>query len=590
VVISILLATSASAAPKIGVAYRGWRVQDVELLGVDRRDARTLKAGLALTKREGMLLGRLRRPRYQPELLAEDVQRVRLFFATRGYPGVRVEPNLIADARRQRLHVELRVTLGPRVYLESIRVPGMPDRLSTDPKALGIAPGDPFIDARLVAAERALLNLLFAHGYAAASVQRELEPLDARRVRLHFKVTPGELHYVQDVTFEGSRQDLRKLAQRTVGVEPGALSTPKAVRDGSKRLQQLQLFRRIEVETPRVEPDGVVVKYRLIDREPRTLEAGIGAWTDGIIQGRAGWAHRNLFRGGRGFGVRGLASEVEQEVSVSVWQPSVLGPKTRAAGIVRGRFENEETYESAKLEVEAILTYSFSVDRDHSVETGIVYARADYSGTSAAVEQPNGSFLTAHLHWINNASDDRFDPRRGFLVRSELEGTIPGAGSRSDFFRAQITGVYYVPLPYRSSLALRATPGYALDYGERGGIPPDRLFYAGGALSMRGFKRRDLGPRDNGGTPVGGSALLELSSEVRLPGWWRLGVAGFIDAAQVWSEPGDVRLRRMEVAAGPGLAIQTPIGPLRSDFAFRLTDFDSTQPDWVFHLYIGNPF
>lgn len=591
--LSALLAVPSSssfASKRIGVAYRGWRVQSIEILGVEKSVARELTDGLALAKREGRLLGRFRRPSYQPELLQEDVQRVRLYFATRGYPRAQVEPRLRADEARRRLTVELQVHLGAQVHVGEILVPGLPARLSAGPDVLGISAGEPFEDAKLVTAHARLLQLLLDHGYAAADVKREIDFIDSTRVLVRMNVTPGEIHYVKDVTFEGASEDLRKLARKTIGVQQGALSTPKSLSDGSKRLQRLRLFRRVEFETPSVEPGKIALKCRLTASEPRTVEAGIGAWSDGIIQGRASWAHRNLFKGGRGLGLRALVSEVEQELALAVWQPSILGPKTRATGIVRGRLQNEDTYRSAAIEVETNLTFSFSVDRDHELETGVVFAHADYTGNVEGMEQPAGRFVTGKVRWLNDASDHPFYPRHGFMTHAGVESTIPGLGSQTDFVWTQVTAVYYQPLPRRSVLAFRLTPGYVLEYGGEGPIPPDRLFYAGGALSMRGFKRRELGPRDSNGTPTGGRLLLELSSEVRMPAWWRLGFAAFVDAAQVWAQPSDAQLGRMEVAAGPGVAFDTPVGPIRGDVGFRLTDFDTTQPKWVFHFYIGKPY
>ena len=61
-------------------------------------------------------------------------------------------------------------------------------------------------------------------------------------------------------------------------------------------------------------------------------------------------------------------------------------------------------------------------------------------------------------------------------------------------------------------------------------------------------------------------------------------------------EPDDFSLEKLHYATGGGVRLQTPIGPLRIDFAFRLnrlTDND-TNPDpgdrFVFHVTIGEAF
>ena len=45
----------------------------------------------------------------------------------------------------------------------------------------------------------------------------------------------------------------------------------------------------------------------------------------------------------------------------------------------------------------------------------------------------------------------------------------------------------------------------------------------------------------------------------------------------------------LEPAVGPGLWIQSPVGPIRIDYGFRLRD-DGDEPSSVFHFMIGNPF
>ncbi|MCA9729207.1 MAG: BamA/TamA family outer membrane protein, partial [Candidatus Eisenbacteria bacterium] len=119
---------------------------------------------------------------------------------------------------------------------------------------------------------------------------------------------------------------------------------------------------------------------------------------------------------------------------------------------------------------------------------------------------------------------------------------------------------------------------------------PTERFFAGGVNSMRGFKRRKLGPLDASGAPIGGEALLEGSVELRFPIWGKLVGALFTDTGQVWEKRTQVRLSDLEVAVGGGLGFRTPIGPVRADVGHRLTDIIPGQPMTVFHLAIGNPY
>ena len=66
--------------------------------------------------------------------------------------------------------------------------------------------------------------------------------------------------------------------------------------------------------------------------------------------------------------------------------------------------------------------------------------------------------------------------------------------------------------------------------------------------------------------------------------------AVFVDAGQVWARRDEIDASELEAAVGPGLMVDTPIGPLRADVGFRLTDVVPGQPGQVVHVSVGNPF
>jgi outer membrane translocation and assembly module TamA len=83
---------------------------------------------------------------------------------------------------------------------------------------------------------------------------------------------------------------------------------------------------------------------------------------------------------------------------------------------------------------------------------------------------------------------------------------------------------------------------------------------------------------------------VETSLELRFPLFWKLRATAFTDIGQVWSKPEDATWKSLEVAVGPGIWLQTPIGPLRADWGYRLTDYEPTQPKSVFHFSVGPAF
>ena len=77
--------------------------------------------------------------------------------------------------------------------------------------------------------------------------------------------------------------------------------------------------------------------------------------------------------------------------------------------------------------------------------------------------------------------------------------------------------------------------------------------------------------------------------EFRFPLFWKLNGAIFADAGQVWRTRDDFTLDNIEIAVGPAIRIMTPVGPLRFDLGYRLTDYEPSQPEYAFHFAIGYP-
>ena len=175
------------------------------------------------------------------------------------------------------------------------------------------------------------------------------------------------------------------------------------------------------------------------------------------------------------------------------------------------------------------------------------------------------------------------------MARAGLDWAAPWLGSETDYLRGVLEGSHYSPVGSRSVLAAHLRLGSffgaaSLDLSEQFISPEDR-FYAGGANSVRGFGRNELGPGvyvEEGPqfdpeavdfVPIGGLSVIEASLELRTPSPWlrnRLRLATFVDAGVVsrdrlWgTDGGDVR-----ITPGVGVRIGTPIGPVRVDVAYN---------------------
>lgn len=160
----------------------------------------------------------------------------------------------------------------------------------------------------------------------------------------------------------------------------------------------------------------------------------------------------------------------------------------------------------------------------------------------------------------------------------------------SQYVRAEISASQHIDLGHNMALAGRLYGGVGVTYGNSHdrSIPFDRMFYCGGANSMRGWVPRTLGPGNrpqvNGATYPAqvGDLRLEANAEFRFPVWWIFHGAIFLDAGNVWylrdtedSNPDEVFrfdnfYKQLGLNTGLGLRIDATFVIIRVDVGMQL--------------------
>jgi outer membrane protein insertion porin family len=212
--------------------------------------------------------------------------------------------------------------------------------------------------------------------------------------------------------------------------------------------------------------------------------------------------------------------------------------------------------------------------------------------------------------------DSSLGATRGTLLLAAAEHVraFPAPGEKdpwtSDFLRLTGTFSGYIRLSDRGlALAASVRGGrifqlnqlitYSPAHPEGSKTYPDRLFFLGGVNSLRGYLQDSLVPQDiadkieSGAiTDIskvairGGDVFINPRLELRIPMSGPLEAGLFFDAGNVWVEPKNVNLLVLRYAAGPGLRINTPIGPVAFDYGFNLMP-RQWESRGNFHFSIG---
>ena len=159
----------------------------------------------------------------------------------------------------------------------------------------------------------------------------------------------------------------------------------------------------------------------------------------------------------------------------------------------------------------------------------------------------------------------------------------------SQYLRVDISASRTLQFGKVTALAGRLFAGYGLPYGNSDAMPFDRLFYAGGSNSMRGWAPRTLGP---GSSPEPARVVypsqlanmkLEANLEFRFPIWGIFHGATFLDAGNIWytgtvasETPPDSEFhfntfyRQLGFNTGVGLRLDIKFAILRLDWGIQL--------------------
>ena len=562
--------------------YRGWNVKSLSLTGIDKDLIKELEKGLELEDDEATLYERS---------LRRDAGRIRLFLALRGYPYSRVSASVSAIEDKREVEMVLDIALGPPVTVSFLEITGLPEHFREEvDETVKMKSGTVFSDGVMAADEMAVLEILRKAGHARARAVSLVEMTDTTTVRVLFEIDPGSVYYFDSFRVSGASDDLNELALISINIKKGERFEPKTVGDARNNLSSLQLFRQIRISLEDTAPDSLAMIVELSERQHRLIELAGGYWSDDGFSARVRWRHSNLFKRGRGSSIELSYTQYKKTGKWVSWWPALFN--ARVVGTLRIGIDDisEDSFDKWAPGIGTSLTYSHTRKMKSSI--GIVIELASYTlktTESEYFEDPKGPIAWFFYRLIRDGTDDRINPTKGIYSWLNLEYGPEGGVSNSSYFGADISGTMHIPVTRTLVLATNLHLGSSTPISPSKVLLPDKRFYAGGSTSHRGFNRRKLGPLDENGLPLGGEVMMTGFVELRFPLFWKFNGAVFTDFGQVWKTHGDFTWDNIEIAVGPAIRIMTPVGPLRFDLGYRLTDYEPDEPEYAFHFAIGYP-
>lgn len=355
--------------------------------------------------------------------------------------------------------------------------------------------------------------------------------------------------------------------------EPYTTSGPAELRQA---LINTDLFSTVNVRPreDKAEDRSVPVEVELEPRKPNRYTAGVGFATDTGPRLRLGWAARYLNERGHKFDTDLRLSPVNSSLTSTYLMPYF---RNRPADVgMRASLVNEDTDTSESQRGEATLFQSRMRWGWHeTLSTTYLVEKFQVADDDDTVK-----LLIPGASWWRSWTDDPIYAKRGGRLSLDLKGAAEPLLSDTSFAQARIQGKYVRALGFRNRILAR------LEFGATGvtdfsKLPASLRFFAGGDNSIRGYDYQALGPENADGEVTGGRYLIVGSIEYEQFVYKDYGVAAFVDfgnAVNDFSDP-------LEVGTGFGLRWLSPVGLIKADVGFGVTEDDLPIR---LHLSIGS--
>ncbi len=603
--VSVTARTEATADGRVRVIFtinEGERagIAGINFTGNNSIGANNLK-GTMLTKETGVLSWLLRDDTYDEQKMAVDRERIRLYYANRGYPDAQVNSVAEYDAARNAYFINVTVNEGQFYKFGAVGIETSIDGLNTDVLRSTVRTGQNATYS-VLDLQKSIEDMAYeatAQGYSFADVRARLDrDVATNTFNVTYLVDEGARIYVERINITGNVKTRDFVIRRELNFAEGDPFNRSMVVRGRSNIDALGYFSKIEIATaPGSAPDKIVLNINVEESSTGEYGATAGYTTEngGSLLGELSLTERNFL--GRGQYLRAAigATSSGRTFDFSFTEPRFMGLKVSAGvdAYHRTNDENSVSYygtetTGGQLRLGVPLTSALNAQFFGGYERKVI---KDTDGPTSTLvsdgQEFNKAFVGYTLTW--NGLDDVKKPTEGLYATF----TQQYIGWDHNLLRTEGRARYFMPLIPDSGVvaSVRGQAG-VINSLDGGNVHAVEAFTPGSQL-IRGFEGRGVGPRLGTGEYLGTTMFAGISGEIEfpipgLPESYGLSGALWADAAWIGDASdiigGDGAVatsndQPWRASVGASLIWNSPFGPLRGDVAHVLnksTD-DRTQ-------------
>ena len=422
-------------------------------------------------------------------------------------------------------------------------------------------------------------NLALRNGYFDGEFEKSQLGVSVARHEAFWDIdyNSGPRYRFGDVTFQGS-QIRDAYLQNLVPFKKGDYYSSRDLAELNRRLSATGWFQSVVVAPEFKEGRKTKVlplNAAVSPRAKNIVEAGVGYSTDVGPRLKGTWRKPWVNDRGHSMVASAYISAPEQQVDLSYKVPLLKSPLeqyyTFSGGLKRTDL-NDTKADTSTLAVSRNWDSSSGWQRavnlrwslDHFTQGNVTNTTMLlYPGVSLNRTRSRGGLM----------------PTWGDSQRYSVDVSDTTWGSDVDFLILQAQNVWIRTLGEKNRFIARGTVGW-IETNDFDKVPPDLRFFAGGDRSIRGYKYKNVSPRDSDGKLTGASKMAtgSLEYQYNVSGkWWG---AVFVDAGEAVN---DISQSDIKTGAGIGVRWASPVGPIKFDIARPIGD----REEHGLQFYVG---
>jgi outer membrane protein insertion porin family len=568
---------------------RQMKIDKIVIRGNKGVSDKQIKAAMATQERQYYIL----RGTVQRQRLEDDVDRILQVYNDHGFIHARVESHdVVVDREKARVTIQIVVVEGGQHHVGSVGLTGvtlLPE--SEVLRQVKLKEGDVFSRAKLRDSVKAIEELYSNIGRASAEVNPKIEPVADNRLSVSLDISEGPTVYVERINIAGNVRSQDKILRRELQMAEGDIFTLRKLQRSRQRLVNVGYFEKVEVSTvPGSDKTKIVVNVDVTERPTGLFSIGGGYSSQDSFLGTIDLSQNNFLGRGWQASLKLRAGANTQQGILSFTEPWLFDRPLAAGFDLFNTRRQFIEYDYETLGAGVRLSHPF--EEYWRWHVGYRLTRDEISNIQSSFDSVLASEKGARVTSLVEGSitrdsrDNVQAPSRGGTI--SLVTDVAGLGGDSHYMKTVASATYFKPIWFEHILSGRLEAAYGFGFGDER-LPLFERFYLGGANSIRGFKSRQLSPRDENGIRIGGTSEVLGNLEYIVPLPFNVRAAAFLDVGNVYGFDTKFDLTDTREAAGAGLRWLSPFGPIRVDYGFLLDRRDG-EKQGVFNFSVGSPF